>query len=841
MGDPFQFIKRNCLILVYSAIICFVLWGMTFAVIPPKVAKARQGPATTDLQALAMLDLNAPGMEQVKAAAQANDLAAVKRSYLEYRRLVSTAKWLVMPDSRPARAAAAGDPASDPAGDRICAHLIQNSVYHSAPKFVPMGQEFNWTFNPASRTDPAYTNEWTYCTIGRTPFWKTLADAYWKTGNEKYAGEWVAQLEDFAAKNPVNARLAPGEPSLWRSLDASERMKDSWPYAYYHFLNSPAFTPEDQWIFLRLLNDHAQLLRRALEKPDRTGNWVTSECFGLYTIGVLFPELKEAPLWRALAMSRLTQELDRTVPPDGFEAELTPSYQYDSLNSYTGPLRLAKLNHLAVPKEFYAKLLAMYQAPVLMMDQSGRDVPTNDSAYMDVTGKAREGMELLGNDPLLEWAVSGGKAGRQPPDSTMLPYAGFYAMRGGWKKDDVFLFFRGGPPGIGHQHEDMLEVVLRAWNKTLLLDPGTYSYDHSDWRRFTTGTASHNTIIVDGKWQHRGPGKGPVSEPVHNQWVTSPFFDYVAATYDGGYQQNVYDPTREFAPEKWVGDLDRSISHTRRVLFLKPYYVLVLDTLDGTGSHTFDAHFHLDAPAAYLDTETQAAFSRNTGDVQLALYPLARDHLTAEIIQGQKEPLLGWFPDQHRTIPTVRYRKQQEAPAVFATFLYPYRGREPEFAAQPAAVESTGLWAQQIRTSLEQAEVVIATDNTAKDFSLNSQQLGLLQARAAGMVIRTPEARKDAGPMLGGWLLSAYQDRQWNFTLDLPAAIMWSEQPGELFIYNAGSQSCRLKITAPFFREVTLAPQTWTHVTGKAAEPVSQPPQWFTPLDSAPAAPNLAK
>src|SRR6202012_1595353 len=117
---------------------------------------------------------------------------------------------------------------------------------------------------------------------------------------------------------------------------------------------------------------------------------------------------------------------------------------------------------------------------------------------VDIAAKAREGLQL-GDDPLLAWAASHGAEGEAPPESAALPQAGFYAMRGGWRRDDVFLFFRGGPTGINHEHEDMLEVVLRAWNKTLLFDPGTYSYDQSDWRRYVLGTASHNTIIVDGK------------------------------------------------------------------------------------------------------------------------------------------------------------------------------------------------------------------------------------------------------------------------------------------------------------------------------------------------------
>ncbi|MEJ0001556.1 MAG: hypothetical protein WDO13_21935 [Verrucomicrobiota bacterium] len=105
---------------------------------------------------------------------------------------------------------------------------------------------------------------------------------------------------------------------------------------------------------------------------------------------------------------------------------------------------MAKLNNLEVPDSFRTRIMQMYRAPVLVMDQSGHAVPTNDSVPVDVTHKAAEGLQL-GDDPLLAWAASHGEKGQAPPDSDALPYAGFYAMRGGWDRDDAFLFFRSGP------------------------------------------------------------------------------------------------------------------------------------------------------------------------------------------------------------------------------------------------------------------------------------------------------------------------------------------------------------------------------------------------------------
>ncbi len=815
----------------------------------PTPAAAVPEPAVSDSDLLALLNLDLPGLEKVKAAATASgdggqiDWKALESAYLDYRRTASPARWNVMPQDKPAHPTKK----DDPRGDEVLAHHIRNG-YGFQPAEADMGKDFDWTFNPVPRSNPAYTEEWTNCAISRCEFWEALASAYWQTGDEKYAAGWVDQLQDFAAKNPLHFDTVKGVPNLWRSLDSAERISISWPDAYFHFLQSPSFTPEANWLYLRLNYEHAKLLMHVLADPTRTGNWVVTECAGLYTIGTLFPEFRDAAAWRQQAIDRLTVELTRMVPPDGFEAELTPTYHYVALDGFRKPFLLAKLNDLTVPENFQSAILAMYRAPVLVMDQSGHDVPTNDSVPVSAALKAGEGLKIA-YDPLLAWAASHGQKGDAPPVSDALPYAGFYAMRSGWKRDDLFLFFRAGPTGILHQHEDMLEVVLRAWNKTLLFDPGTYVYDSSDWRRFTLGTASHSTIIVDGKWQHRGPNKPPVTQPTGNPWVTSPLFDYVAGTYDGGYQESDYRP-RPFDPQLWKGTPDKSVTHTRRVLFLRPYYALVLDTLDGTGNHVFDAHFQLDAPAAHLDPTTHAAFSDNPADsAQLALYPLDTDNLAVDIVQGQKEPLLGWMPEEHRPIPTIRFRKQQDAPAIFATFLYPYRGTAPDFAATPLAASGGDLWSSTFKTAQETAEVVLAKNGTPATLALKSGLLGNATAQATGLVIRQPNGTQDN--YVGGIDLSLYQDGQTDLSLDKPAPLIFSHQKDGLLCFNAGDAPVTLAVKRPFAATVTLPPKAWSTVTAsgvasaaaptpfQTADASSSVPAYNDYLNSVPAAPAI--
>jgi len=223
----------------------------------------------TDDELLAALNLDAPGMEKVKAAVQAGgktiDWNAVQSAYLDYRRTTCPVRWSFTPADKPAHPTEK----DDPAGDQVLLHHIHNDYHFPMPEFVDMGKDFNWTFDPVPRNSPAYSDEWTYGPVGRTEFWRLLASAYWMTGDEKYAKGWVDSLQDFAAKNPMHYDALPGIPTLWRPLDSAIRISISWPNAYYHFLQSPSFTPQANWLYLKLNYEHAQLLLHDLKPGTR--------------------------------------------------------------------------------------------------------------------------------------------------------------------------------------------------------------------------------------------------------------------------------------------------------------------------------------------------------------------------------------------------------------------------------------------------------------------------------------------------------------------------------------------------------------------------------------------
>ena len=68
-------------------------------------------------------------------------------------------------------------------------------------------------------------------------------------------------------------------------------------------------------------------------------------------------------------------------------------------------------------------------------------------------------------------------------------------MRDGWTRESNYLLFDCGPHGslnCGHAHADALSFDVAANGRTVLVDPGTYTYTGSkelrDWFRSSTRT-----------------------------------------------------------------------------------------------------------------------------------------------------------------------------------------------------------------------------------------------------------------------------------------------------------------------------------------------------------------
>jgi len=626
-----------------------------------------KGPQITDQEFFGLLDPDRPELAGVRAAVQAGDWPAAEAAFAAHVRARQEPRWFF--DWR--ESGQHRDPGYDTApAERIVGDVLESC--HVPHDFS--GGEIDWELNPINY------KEWTW-QLSRHPFWVTLGEAYWATGDERYAAAFVRQMLHWVAHVPRPEDS--GNPwredrtNCWRTIECGIRMGRTWFPAFYRFLNSPTFTPHALCTMVKSMVEHA---RHLLQWPQ-SGNWLVMEANGLYHVGVMFPEFTEAAEWRRAAMERLYRELDAQVYPDGAQIELSSGYHQVSLNNFVKAYDVGQLNRPDFPAGYLAKLERMYHYDLYLSMPDGRLPALNDGGYTEILPYMIEGAGFFPNRADFRWAATGGREGTKPAAlSYDFPYAGHLVMRTGWEHDDRYLFFDAGPFGYGHQHEDKLNIVLYAYGKVLVADPGNYPYDDSPWRKYVLSTRGHNTIRVDGMDQHqRGKPRSEyvVERPLPHTWITTDRYDYAAAEYAEGYGS-------QFSAEP----ADRTVTHIRKILFARPEFWLMADFLTAAddAEHTAESLLHLDAEGAEVAGE--GVTTQGEG-ANLAVQAVATAPLGTALILGQEAPeAQGWIPRggpyEVQPIPAVAYRASWRGTLALGYVLYPLR---PGQASPIRAVE----------------------------------------------------------------------------------------------------------------------------------------------------------
>lgn len=446
--------------------------------------------------------------------------------------------------------------------------------------------------------------------LNRQQHFATLGQAWWLTGDDRYAQAFVAQLTSWMDQNPpkLGINWASSLEVAFRSI--------SWLWALHFFKDSAALTEQVFLRALKFLYLQARHLETYLSTYFSPNTHLTGEALALFYLGAVFPEFRAAARWHRTGREILLDQLSRQVRPDGVYFEQASYYHRYTADFYTHFLILARANGATLPAAVTEQLTLLLDhllyitrpdgtTPLIGDDDGGRLVmleqrPANDFRAALATGAAlfqrgdykfvagaasAETLWLLGTSGLADFdRVSA----REPErESVAFDQGGYYVMRDGWTTDSNYLLLDCGPHGAdncGHAHADALAFDLAAHGRTLLVDPGTYTYTGSpelrDWFR---STAAHNTLTVDGESSSvpAGPFSWKSTTPGATEaWISRARFDYFQGRHDG-YQR-----------------LPAPVAHSRAVLFLKNDYWLVRDRVQSEGKHRYDLWFHFAVGAA---------------------------------------------------------------------------------------------------------------------------------------------------------------------------------------------------------------------------------------------------
>jgi heparinase II/III-like protein len=592
------------------------------------------------------VDLDRPGLEAVKRAASDADWPRACEALLAYYRDGDSAAWL-------RRATSAASDAVDDSAEPI---LDDTFTFYTLTDRVPRMETggLDWHYR-----GPNDDREWAWA-LNRHFHMKTLVEAYFATGNARYARTFDAHLRDWVSANPYPGKKSSTGP--WRGLEAHFRVRN-WAEGFYALQDEAALTPAARILLLSSIPEHAHYLRN-YHAP--TSNWIAMEMYALATAAVCWPEFRDADEWLDYAVEQMNREVTAQVYPDGVQHELTSHYHTVTLANFQRFRDLMTHTERELPSAFHKTLDGMWNYLAYAMRPDGYGPMNNDSDRDNNRARVQEKAAEMDRSDWTYIATNGAEGSRPAgPASVGFPWAGQLVMRSGYEADANWAFFDFGPLGSGHWHRDKLHLSVMAHGRDVLVDSGRYTYMDGPWRRYFTGSAAHNVVLVDGHGQRDYTRVGDASLDSH--YDISDGYDFAWGAIDAGYV-----------------DVAGEAIHTRAVYHRRGQYWLVLDRFETDRPREIQTlwHFH---PSCTVVVEGSQAVSTDADVGNVRIIPASGPDWTVELVEGREPPdAQGWWSvkyNKKKPSPVAVYSTEVETETVFAWLLLPGSGKPPEAAA----------------------------------------------------------------------------------------------------------------------------------------------------------------
>jgi hypothetical protein len=556
--------------------------------------------------------------------------------------------------------------------------------------------EIDWTFNPTAET--SRDNEWSW-SLYRNIYWQPLARAYAMTGDEKYAREFICQMKSFTAAWPVEPFMEdpeyakkfvfPGHP--WRHIETAIRIYTTWLPCYMIFRRSPSWDREGWLVFLNQISDHAEYLMTHYTNHERSSNWLTMESGALLQMGIMFPEMKNAPEWKLTGYRRVTHEIKYSFDNDGIHMERTPVYHLVAALVYFQALRLCELNNIPIPPygppvfvkaaEFLLHLVKPDFSTPMIGDADREDLlarKSDESVYEgmnlsfdpldmnEIRAFFKKMADFSGREDFL-WAATGRKSGHEPEKRNFAwKDAGIYVMRTGWSAGGSYMLVHGVQLERGekstHSHNDTGHLELSIRGEDVLVDCGRYIYNSScwkDWRHYFTSAVSHNTLFVDDHTMGTVPGVTRV------RGVRTHCHEF---TETGNYQ--LIDISHN-----GYAFMDDPVFHRRRVIRLAGDVFIIDDRITGPGlsKHDFRLYFNF-APGKLEALDSYSCKYRKETGTGYFFTSIVKENFEMVYLNGSTDPKGGWISygySERKPIPQLYIASRGPAPLRFISAICP--------------------------------------------------------------------------------------------------------------------------------------------------------------------------
>jgi len=511
--------------------------------------------------------------------------------------------------------------------------------------------------------------------LNRFFFLPPLAAMYRETGDERYAEAARDYLAEWMLAHPTR----PGweQAQYDNVLNLCIRMGNSqfpgWLGTLPIFMKSPLFTAE---FVEEIIASCAVQLDFLMANIAPSINWRIANSDSLLVSGIRLAHLPPAEKWRPFGARVINDSWRRQILPDGAHYERNPGYHFWMTRVMAEYWKLARaMPELGLVMEA-AQIARMFDYALATTRPNG-----SLNAMHDCIG------ERTGSHPNEQrrrreaFRQAAGLPDDLPPPAQYFPDAGQVFLRDGWGEDATYLTFDATNWGGGHCHLSRNAVQLHALGRSLLVDPGTLTYEAGDpLSAHGKSTRAHNTLTLNG-WNQ---GE---NDPLHTRVLSAPGYDFVASDYEGPYWSGPY--TWSFAQGRGEALF---ASHNRMLLWLHGRAVVVIDSVmrdpNSVPEKSFpslEANWQL-CEGGEVELGKDRAVARYGDANLLMLFPLVWPEMSLSLHAGEHDPLRGWLPaagGKFLPAPQLTFVCEQMEGhyAELVTVLMPFAGETPVVTA----------------------------------------------------------------------------------------------------------------------------------------------------------------
>jgi len=518
--------------------------------------------------------------------------------------------------------------------------------------------------------------------------------------NEAYVNEIVFELDEywneFFKVTPIYHY--PNGPELNALLNHFERIRN-WIETFEYvgpIHESPSFDETDMVEYLKKLYMSIEYIRsNEVQWPITSNQIITGKATFVYA-GIMYPEFEAADQWLQFGQDGLENIILTDIFEDGCHNERTPGYHHVTIGSLMNPYKLAAQNGISFSAAYNQRAKLSLDFLKYLVHPNYNYVPAigDTSIQEGFSMWFPDGYNLF-NDDTFRYVESYGTQGTRPTEtSKAFNRCGYYILRSGWGqqgnqqsyKEQRHLTFDAARYAGSHSDRDNLQIILFAYDKLLLADPGEYILGGLDKSWFES-TAAHNTIVVDNRdynLRNNIPPAGPnpdFEDEVQIEHLFSDGFDFLKGSHNGYAVDN---PSCGSCPIMSTNP----VVITRNIFYPKLGenldYFIVSDKMLGSGTHTYDQYWHLASPIGSV------SFDSNKVSISPNLIIAPAD--PSELIQSIDNT--HWLSYTYATrvnAPIINYKKSNIVGSEnYDTVIFPFKTDQPSILVNRLPITSGG-------------------------------------------------------------------------------------------------------------------------------------------------------